>query len=227
MKSIVFSTLLGLALLTGCNQKSAENTSTPESTPKAEAPKSETAKAEQPKGEQPAAGKEVAIISTTEGDMTVEFWPEVAPKTVANFKKLAKEGFYEGTIFHRIVDGFMVQGGDMLSKDPSKENEYGTGNPGFTVPAEFSDRKHERGVISMARLGHDVNSASSQFFICLAPTPQLDGSYTCFGKLIKGDDVLEKIGKTPVTRNVNGEPSKPTKRIEIKSVKIVPAEQAK
>ena len=105
--------------------------------------------------------KDIAVITTTEGEMTVELWPDVAPKTVANFKKLATEGFYDGTAFHRIVKGFMIQGGDPLSKkdDPM----VGTGGPGYTVKAEFSDRSHERGVLSMARSQHP-DSAGSQFF---------------------------------------------------------------
>src|ERR1051325_5306541 len=112
-------------------------------------------------------------MSTTEGDMVIEFWPEVAPKTVENFKTLAKKGFYDGTAFHRIIKGFMIQGGDPLTKDPSMEARWGTGDPGYKINAEFNDRPHERGVLSMAR-GPDVNSAGSQFFICLARVPHLD-----------------------------------------------------
>ncbi len=182
-----------------------------------------------PKVEAPAPAddtNEVAIIKTTEGDMVIEFWPDVAPKTVASFKRLAREKSYEGTIFHRIIDGFMIQGGDLISKDPTKEAEYGASNPGFSLPAEFSDRKHVRGVISMARRSDDINSASSQFFICLGDTPQLDGGYTAFGKMIKGDDTLTKIAKTPV-KSSGGERSKPTKRVEIKSVELVPRDQVK
>jgi len=168
------------------------------------------------------ASNEVAIIKTSEGEMVIEFWSDAAPKTVENLKKLARSGFYDGTTFHRIVKGFMIQGGDPNSKDPAKENSYGQGGPGYKVKAEFNNHSHERGVISMAR-GPDPDSAGSQFFICLAPAPRLDGQYTTFGKLIKGDDVLEKIGDTPVTRNSMGENSKPTKRVVIESVKIVPA----
>src|SRR5258705_5414560 len=94
---------------------------------------------------------EVGVIKTTAGEMTVEFWPDVAPKTVENFKSLSKKGFYDGTAFHRIVKGFMIQGGDPLTKDPNAEGRYGTGGPGYSVKAEFNDQKHERGVISMAR----------------------------------------------------------------------------
>ena len=169
---------------------------------------------------------EVAVIKTNEGEMVIEFWSDAAPKTVENFKKLARSGFYDGTTFHRIVKGFMIQGGDPNSKDPAKENSYGQGGPGYKIKAEFNNHSHERGVISMAR-GPDPDSAGSQFFICLAPAPRLDGQYTTFGKLIKGDDVLEKIGDTPVTRNSMGENSKPTKRVMIESVKIVPANSVK
>jgi peptidyl-prolyl cis-trans isomerase B (cyclophilin B) len=169
---------------------------------------------------------EVAVIKTNEGEMVVQFWTDAAPNTVENFKKLARQGFYDGTIFHRIVKGFMIQGGDPNSKDPAKENSYGEGGPGYNIKAEFNDHSHDRGVISMAR-GPDPDSAGSQFFICLAPVHRLDHQYTTFGKLIKGQDVLEKIGDTPVTRNSMGEPSKPTKRVLIESIKIVPADSVK
>ena len=169
---------------------------------------------------------EVAVIKTNEGEMVVQFWTDAAPNTVENFKKLGHQGFYNGTIFHRIVKGFMIQGGDPNSKDPAKESAYGEGGPGYKLKAEFNNHSHDRGVISMAR-GPDPDSAGSQFFICLAPVRRLDGQYTTFGKLIKGADVLEKIGETPVERNAQGEMSKPTKRIVIESVKIVPAESVK
>src|SRR6266481_7554965 len=150
------------------------------------------------------ASDEVAVIKTSEGDMVVQFWNDAAPKTIENFKKLARSGFYDGTIFHRIVKGFMIQGGDPNSKDPGKESSYGQGGPGYKVKAEFNDHSHERGIVSMAR-SSDPDSAGSQFFICLAPVRRLDGQYTTFGKLIKGDDVLDKIGNTPVERNAQGE----------------------
>ncbi len=172
------------------------------------------------------AANEVAVIKTSEGDMVVQFWTDAAPNTIENFKKLAKQGFYNGTIFHRIVKGFMIQGGDPNSKDPAKEESYGAGGPGYKIKAEFNDHSHERGVISMAR-EPDPDSAGSQFFICLGPVTRLDHQYTTFGKLIKGDDVLEKIGDTPVTRNSMGEMSKPTKRITIEKIDIVPADSIK
>jgi peptidyl-prolyl cis-trans isomerase B (cyclophilin B) len=172
------------------------------------------------------SAKEVAVIRTSEGEMVAEFWPEVAPNTVENFKKLAHSGFYDGTAFHRIVKGFMIQGGDPLTKDPAKESRYGTGDPGYKIKAEFNDRSHERGVLSMAR-SSDPDSAGSQFFICLANVSRLDHQYTTFGKIIKGDDVLGKIGDTEVTTSDSGERSKPTKRVTVESIKIVPADSVK
>ena len=169
---------------------------------------------------------EVAVIKTSEGEMIAEFWPDVAPNTVENFKKLARSGFYDGTAFHRIVKGFMIQGGDPLTKDPTKESRYGTGDPGYKIKAEFNDRSHERGVLSMAR-SSDPDSAGSQFFICLANVSRLDHQYTTFGKVIKGDDVLGKIGDTEVTMSDSGERSKPTKRVTVESIKIVPADSVK
>jgi len=169
---------------------------------------------------------EVAVITTTEGSMILEFWPDVAPKTVENFKKLANQGFYDGTAFHRIIKGFMIQGGDPLSKDASKEDYWGTGGPGYQIKAEFNDRSHQRGVISMAR-SSNPDSAGSQFFICDGNASFLDHQYTAFGKLIKGDDVLAKIASTPVGPSNSGEPSKPLKRVGVVSIKIVPADSVK
>ncbi len=170
------------------------------------------------------AAKEIAVIKTTAGEMTVEFWPEVAPKTVENFIALAKKGFYDGTAFHRIIADFMIQGGDPKTKDAALEAEWGTGDPGYKIKAEFNDRKHEPGVLSMAR-GGDPDSAGCQFFICLGTPSFLDHKYTAFGKVIKGEDVLKKIGETPVAQSRGGEMSKPTQRIGVESIKIVPAEK--
>jgi peptidyl-prolyl cis-trans isomerase B (cyclophilin B) len=164
---------------------------------------------------------EVAVIKTTEGDMVVEFWPDVAPKTVENFKTLAKKGFYDGTCFHRVIKGFMIQGGDPLTKDPAKEGSWGTGDPGYKVKQEFNDRHHDRGVLSMAR-SSDPDSAGSQFFICHGNPRSLDKQYTAFGKLIKGDDVLEKIATTPTHP-----PDRPNKRMGVESIKIVPQDSIK
>ena len=164
---------------------------------------------------------EVAVIKTSQGEITIAFWPDVAPKTVENFKTLAKKGFYDGTAFHRIVKGFMVQGGDPLTKDAKMESRWGTGDPGHKVKAEFSEKPHVRGVISMARSSHP-DSAGSQFFICLADARFLDRQYTAFGQVIKGDDVLGKLGDTP-TRSNGGENSRPVTRVGVESIKIVPA----
>jgi peptidyl-prolyl cis-trans isomerase B (cyclophilin B) len=172
------------------------------------------------------ASNEVAVIKTSEGEMVVEFWKDAAPNTIENFKKLARSGFFDGTTFHRIVKGFMIQGGDPNTKDPAKESRYGEGGPGYKIKAEFNDHPHDRGVLSMAR-DPNPDSAGSQFFICLAGVHRLDHQYTTFGKLIKGDDVLGKIGNTPVGRSSSGEMSKPTKRVTIESIKILPADSVK
>jgi peptidyl-prolyl cis-trans isomerase B (cyclophilin B) len=169
------------------------------------------------------SANEVAVIKTAGGEMVVEFWSDVAPITVENFKKLARAGFYDGTAFHRIVKNFMIQGGDPLTKDPSQEAHWGTGGPDHKVKAEFNDRPHVRGVLSMARSAHP-DSAGSQFFICLADARFLDKQYTAFGRLIKGDDVLGQIGNTPVAQSNGGENSKPLKRVGVESVRIVAAD---
>jgi len=165
--------------------------------------------------------KEVAVIKTSEGEMVAEFWPDVAPKTVENFKKLAKSGFYDGTAFHRVIKGFMIQGGDPLTKDESKQSRWGTGDPGYKIDAEFNKKSHTKGVLSMSR-SQDPNSAGSQFFICHGNPTFLDGQYTAFGKLIKGDDVLEKIATT-----ATHPPDRPDKRMGVTSIKIVPATSVK
>ena len=169
---------------------------------------------------------EVAVIATSQGDMVVSFWPDVAPKTVENFKTLAKKGFFDGTAFHRVVKGFMIQGGDPLTKDPKAESRWGTGDPGYKVKAEFNDKRHVRGVLSMAR-SNDPDSAGSQFFICLGDATFLDKKYTAFGQLIKGDEVLAKIGETPTANAGGGEKSRPITRMGVTSVKIVPADTVK
>jgi len=182
-----------------------------------------TAKASPPATEQkaPMSTPEVAVIQTSEGTMVIEFWPDVAPKTVENFKTLAKKGFYDGTCFHRVIKGFMIQGGDPLTKDASKEARWGTGDPGYKVKAEFNNRSHTRGVVSMAR-SQDPDSAGSQFFICHGDPKFLDNQYTAFGKLIKGDDVLEKIATTPTKPG-----DRPVTRMAVESIKIVPADSVK
>ena len=169
----------------------------------------------------PVAAKEVAVVKTSEGTMVLEFYPELAPGHVKNFKDLAKKGFYDGTCFHRVIKGFMIQGGDPNTKNESAKESWGTGGPGYTIKAEFNAKHHARGILSMAR-SNDPNSAGSQFFICHGDAGFLDGNYTVFGNLIKGDDVLEKIG-TAATEP----PDRPVKRVTIESVKIVPADTVK
>jgi peptidyl-prolyl cis-trans isomerase B (cyclophilin B) len=168
----------------------------------------------------PNAADEVAVIKTSAGEMVVEFWPDVAPKTVENFKKLARQGFYDGTAFHRIVKGFMIQGGDPLTKDQGMESRWGTGDPGYKIKAEFNERPHQRGVISMAR-SQNPDSAGCQFFICLGNASFLDRQYTAFGKLIKGDDVLGKLGDVATRSPGGGEKSRPVERQHVESVAIV------
>jgi peptidyl-prolyl cis-trans isomerase B (cyclophilin B) len=207
-RSLISSSLW--LLLGGFTALHAQNAPAPAEPPAAQSP-----------APAPAPARELAVVRTSKGEMTIEFWEDVAPKTVANFKELAKKGFYNGTAFHRIIKGFMIQGGDPLSKDPSKEAMYGTGDPGYKIKAEFNEKKHVRGVISMAR-AFDPDSAGSQFFICLDAAPNLDRQYTGFGRLVKGEDVLVAIGDTPVASN-GRERSRPAERVTVESVKIVPA----
>jgi peptidyl-prolyl cis-trans isomerase B (cyclophilin B) len=216
MKNILSLFLISLALgvVSGCS-----NTGNTDESSKAEKPK-QTQEAKQ------VNTNEVAVIKTAYGEMVIEFWPDVAPKTVENFKKLAKKGFYDGTAFHRIVKGFMIQGGDPLTKDASAEGRWGTGDPGYKIDAEFNEKPHVRGVISMAR-SSDPNSAGSQFFICLGDAAFLNRQYTAFGKVIKGDDVLGKLGDVETARSAGGEQSKPVTRQGVESIKIVPADQVK
>ena len=173
---------------------------------------------------------EVAVMETSKGTMVIEFWQKDAPQTVANFKKLARQGFFDGTGFHRIIKGFMIQGGDPLSKNPSDPN-LGTGGPGYTIPDEFNAHKHVAGVLSMANTGQP-HSAGSSFFIMDGASPMLDGHFTAFGHLIRGMDVLEKIANTPCTENPmmsqmgRVEKSKPLEWTKIIAVKIVPRPEA-
>jgi peptidyl-prolyl cis-trans isomerase B (cyclophilin B) len=136
----------------------------------------------------------LAVITLdTGGEIRIEFFPEDAPRTVENFVKLAAEGFYDGTTFHRVEPGFVVQGGDPLSRTlPPGDRRIGTGGPGYTIKAEFNTRKHDRGVVAMARSQHP-DSAGSQFYITLAPAPFLDGQYTVFGRVVQGMGVVDTI----------------------------------
>jgi peptidyl-prolyl cis-trans isomerase B (cyclophilin B) len=154
-----------------------------------------------------------AVIETKLGNIELRFFPEVAPNHVKNFVELAKKGFYDGTTFHRVIPGFMVQGGDPNSKNPDR-SKHGYGGPGYTLKAEFNEKLHKRGTLSMAR-SQNPDSAGSQFFICAADAPSLNGNYTVFGEVISGMDVADKIVSQPRDRLDN-----PLERIEIK-VKII------
>jgi cyclophilin family peptidyl-prolyl cis-trans isomerase len=132
------------------------------------------------------------IITTKFGDIEVELYSDSAPKTVENFKALTKKGFYDGLIFHRIVPGFVIQGGDPYTRDTTNRRRWGTGGPGWNIKAEFNKNTHSRGVLSMAR-SQDPDSAGSQFFIVLKDSNFLDGQYTIFGKVKSGMDAVDKI----------------------------------
>ncbi|MCC6404058.1 MAG: peptidylprolyl isomerase [Fimbriimonadaceae bacterium] len=146
----------------------------------------------------PSPQDEIVVLETTEGRIAISFFPDKAPNHVENFKKLAKEGFYDGTRFHRVIKGFMIQGGDPNSKELDKASAWGTGNPGYAVDAEFNDTKHTRGILSMAR-SSNPNSAGCQFFIMDQTSAHLDGQYTAFGIVVEGMDVVDKVVATPVT----------------------------
>ncbi len=139
--------------------------------------------------------KTEVVLVTNHGEMTVSFLPDKAPKTVRNFLELCKSGFYDGTKFHRVIRNFMIQGGDPLTKDDSKQAMWGTGGSGKNIDAEFNDTRHVRGTLSMAR-SNDPNSASSQFYIVHKDSTHLDEKYTAFGNLVKGADTLDSIANT-------------------------------
>lgn len=137
-----------------------------------------------------------AILKTKFGEIEIKFFPELAPKHVENFVTLAKSGFYDKTLFHRVIPGFMIQGGDPNTKDPNKKSEYGMGGPPTKVKAEFNEKSHKRGIVSMARSNHP-DSAGSQFFIVVKDSTFLDKQYTAFGEVTKGMDVADKIVSAP------------------------------
>jgi peptidyl-prolyl cis-trans isomerase B (cyclophilin B) len=154
-----------------------------------------------------------AIIETKFGNIELRFFPEVAPNHVNNFIELAKKGFYDGTLFHRVIPNFMIQGGDPNTKNADR-SRHGTGGPGHTVKAEFNSKPHKRGTLSMARSAHP-DSAGSQFFICVADAPFLNQKYTAFGEVISGMEVADKIVSQPRDKSDN-----PNEKIEMK-IKIV------
>ena len=138
-----------------------------------------------------AIAGEIGVIETDFGIIKIKLFPKVAPGHVKNFKKLARSDFYNGTTFHRVIPGFMIQGGDPKTKDNDRSND-GTGGPGYQIKAEFNNISHKRGIVSMAR-SRNPDSAGSQFFICVADATFLDGQYTVFGEVIKGMDIADKI----------------------------------
>ena len=162
--------------------------------------------------------EEVGVIQTSMGSVVIAFYKD-APRTAKNFKKLAREGFYDGLTFHRVIPGFVIQGGDPNTKDANRSND-GLGGPGYTLPAEVK-HQHIRGAVAAARLPDEVNpkweSSGSQFYICLEPQPTLDRSHTVFGYVIEGMDVAKKISKVARDENEN-----PVSRVVIESVSIEP-----
>jgi peptidyl-prolyl cis-trans isomerase B (cyclophilin B) len=196
---------------TGTAATSSDESKAPETAPvPAEQPGSDMI---EPKFEKPKDGDEVAVISTKFGKIVYKFRNDLAPKHVENFKKLANKGFYDKTIFHRVIPGFMIQGGDPNTKDVKNVESYGMGGPGYGVKAEFNRLFHRRGVVSMAR-SSDPDSAGSQFFVCVADAESLNKQYSAFGEVVDGMDVADKI--VGQTRNAK---DMPNERIEM-TVKI-------
>jgi cyclophilin family peptidyl-prolyl cis-trans isomerase len=159
--------------------------------------------------------REIALLETNHGTMVFAFFPDSAYKHVQSFKRLVKTGYYDCTKFHRVMRGFVVQGGDIMTRDYNADND-GSGNPGYNLPAEFNAIAHDKGVLSMAR-GPQPDTAGSQFFICLSRegTKSLDGRYTVFGLLIGGFDVLDKIAAVKTVANIYGEPSVPVEPVTL------------
>ena len=161
-----------------------------------------------------ASDNEVAVIETTLGDIELELQNDIAPGHVKNFKDLAGKGFYDGTTFHRVIPGFMIQGGDPHTKSDDRST-HGMGGPGYTIKAEFSSTPHTRGVLSMAR-SQDPDSAGSQFFVVVKDSSFLDNQYTVFGRVTKGMEVVDKIVNVPRDSKDN-----PNEKVEMKSVKMI------
>jgi peptidyl-prolyl cis-trans isomerase B (cyclophilin B) len=155
-----------------------------------------------------------AVIETSLGEIEIEFFADKAPGHVKNFFDLARKGFYDGTTFHRVIPGFMIQGGDPNTKDAKNRGSHGYGGPGYTIKAEFNDTTHKRGILSMAR-GPSPDSAGSQFFICVADATFLDRQYSAFGRVLRGMEVADKIVGSPRDGKDN-----PNDRIEMK-VRVV------
>lgn len=177
-----------------------------------------------------AGGEQVVVLQTVQGDIVIRLKDKDAPKTAANFRKLVKSGFYNGSYFHRVIPGFMIQGGDPNTKDADPNND-GLGGPGYTVPAEIK-LKHLRGSVATARTGDAVNpgraSSGSQFFIDLAPQPSLDqGGYTVFGEVIKGMEAVDKIAALANAPGVTQGPAGPNPQKKALIVKAYLAPLAK
>jgi peptidyl-prolyl cis-trans isomerase B (cyclophilin B) len=149
-----------------------------------------------------------AVVETPKGSFTIRLFPDVAPKHVRHFVKTAKAGGYDGTTFHRVIMGGIIQGGDPLSKDPDKASQYGTGGLGL-LKAEFSDKPFVRGTVAAVRQPSSIDSAGTQFFVCLQPQPALEGQYTVFGEVVSGMEVVDQISLTPVDGD------KATERVEM------------
>ena len=159
-----------------------------------------------------------AVIETSLGEIEIEFLPDKAPGHVKNFLDLSRKGFYDGTTFHRVIPGFMIQGGDPNTRDPkAPRSGHGTGGPGYNIKAEFNDTSHRRGVVSMARAS-DPDSAGCQFFICVADSKFLDRQYSAFGRVVRGIEVADRIVGAPRDGRDN-----PNQRIEMK-VKVIETE---
>ena len=156
-----------------------------------------------------------AIIETKHGEIEIELFEDKAPGHVKNFTDLAKKGFYDGSTFHRVIPGFMIQGGDPGTKDKdAPRSRHGVGGPGYTIKAEFNDTAHKRGIVSMAR-AQDPDSAGSQFFIVVSDSLFLDRQYTAFGRVVRGIEIADKIVAAPRDPRDN-----PNDRIDMK-VRVV------
>lgn len=190
--SILAGLLLIIAALSACQSPSDVKKTGAKGTEGAKKTVKEATATAQSSGSKTGLGlKQVAVIETAKGNIVFELYPDVAPKTVDNFVKLANQGYYDGIKFHRVEPGFVIQGGDPLSKDNNPAND-GTGGPGYTIPDEFNNKKHLTGTVAMAKT-RAPNSAGSQFYITLAPQPSLDGKYTVFGQVIEGMNVVSEI----------------------------------